>query len=234
MATPRWVEAINKALSHPDNKGKIIYQVATVDAKGTPRVRSQVHRGFMTPDGHPELPLLVTSTDSRTPKVVQAHANQRVELAWWMEGSSDQFRLNGFVHIYPSPAQGTPAQPTPIPEEAVALKTLASQNFDWEAKRKEVFEKMSPGMRASWCSPYPPGTPIRSYEEQKDWVKSVPPEEEAKSEEDRKNYQTALHNFALMLVEPVDIDWCALGIQPNKRTVFKREGEKWSEQLVAP
>ena len=23
MATPRWVEAINKALSHPDNKGKI-------------------------------------------------------------------------------------------------------------------------------------------------------------------------------------------------------------------
>lgn len=23
MAAPRWVEAINKALSHPDNKGKI-------------------------------------------------------------------------------------------------------------------------------------------------------------------------------------------------------------------
>ena len=41
---------------------------------------------------------------------------------------------------------------------------------------------------------------------------AVPPEEEAKSEEDKKNYQTALNNFALMLAEPVDIDWCALGI----------------------
>ncbi|KAI0711689.1 kinase-like domain-containing protein [Earliella scabrosa] len=132
-------------LGHSDNKGKIIYRVATVDAKGTPRVRSQVHRGFMNSDGHPELPFLVTSsdsrTDSRTPKVVQAHANLRVDVAWGMECSQDQFRLNGFVHILRSPAPGTPAQPTPIPDEAVALKTLASQNFDWEAKQKRSLRR---------------------------------------------------------------------------------------------
>ena len=60
------------------------------------------------------------------------------------------------------------------------------------------------------------------------------PKVEPETEEDRRNLEFALGNFALMLVEPVEIDWCALGIQPNKRTVFKREGERWSEQLVAP
>lgn len=190
----------------------------------------------MNPDGRPDLPLLVTSTDARTPKVAQAHANQRVELAWWMEGSQDQFRLIGLTHIFPSPSSGAPSKPTPIPPEAIAFKTLGEQRFDWDAKRREVFEKMSPGMRASWCVPHTPGTPIDSYEEQKGWVKAVPTLDEAECEEDRKNAETALGNFALMLIEPIEVDWVALGVHRNKRTVFKRDasGEKWSEQLVAP
>ncbi|KAI0352289.1 hypothetical protein OH77DRAFT_1428836 [Trametes cingulata] len=232
-AAPRWVEAINKALSHPDNKGKIIYQVATVDAQGAPHVRSQVHRAFTKPDGRPDLPLLVTSTDARTPKVEQLRANQRVEIAWWMEGSQDQFRLTGFARTFPSPsASGDISHPTPIPEGAVALKTLESQGFDWEAKRRELFNKMSPGMRASWCVPQPPGSAIGSYEEQKEWPRQVPSEPE--SEEDKKNAEIALSRFALMLIEPFQVDWVELGIQPNRRTVFTREGEKWTEQLVVP
>ena len=59
-------------------------------------------------------------------------------------------------------------------------------------------------------------------------------EDEAKTDEDRKNLQTALQNFALMLFEPVEIDWVELAISPNKRTVFKRNGEKWTEHLVVP
>ncbi|RPD82702.1 hypothetical protein L226DRAFT_476038 [Lentinus tigrinus ALCF2SS1-7] len=231
-STPRWVEAINKALSHPNNKGKIIYQLATVDATNTPRVRSQVHRGFINPEGHADLPLLVTSTDSRAAKVSQAHGNQRVELCWWMEGSQDQFRITGFTHIYPSPTPGT-SSPTPIPDDATALKLLVKQGFDWEAKRKEVFAMMPPDLRASWCAPYPPGTPI-SFEEQKGWPTSVPTEEEAKTDEDKKNFQVALHNFALMLVEPVEIDWAALGVQPNTRVLFRRQGEEWVEQNLIP
>ncbi|KAI0370111.1 hypothetical protein BV20DRAFT_967137 [Pilatotrama ljubarskyi] len=232
-AAPRWVEAVNRALSHPDNKGKIIYQVATVDAHDAPHVRSQVHRAFTNPDGRPDLPLLVTSTDARTPKVEQLRANQRVEVAWWMEGSQDQFRLSGFARVYPSPsAPGDLSRPTPIPDDAVALKKLEAQGFDWETKRRDLFKKMSPGMRASWCVPRPPGSAIGSYEEQKGWPRQVPLESE--SEEDKTNLETAQSRFALMLIEPYQVDWVELGVHPNRRTVFTREGEKWAEQLVVP
>lgn len=185
----------------------------------------------MNPDGRPDLPLLVTSTDARTPKVAQLHASQRVELAWWMEGSQDQFRISAFTRIFPSPALAGSA-PTPVPPDAAALHALDSQGFDWDAKRREAFAHMSPKMRASWCAPHAPGTPLAGPDEQKGWPRSVPLEDEAKTEEDRKNLEDALRNFALMLIEPVEVDWVAL--EANRRTVFKREGEKWTEQLVAP
>ncbi|KAI0763994.1 pyridoxamine 5'-phosphate oxidase-domain-containing protein [Trametes elegans] len=232
-STPRWLEAINKALSHPDNKGKIIYQVASIDARNKPRVRSQVHRGFFTPDDRPDLPLLVTSTDARSAKVAQLLSNQHVELAWWMEGSQEQFRLSGYAHIRPSPtAPGDESRPTPIPADAAALKALEAQGFDWETKRRALFAGMSPGMRASWCVPRAPGSALASAEEQEAWPRAVPPE--PSSEEDARNYEAALSNFALMLVEPVEVDWVELGVKPQRRTFFKREGEKWVEQPVVP
>ncbi|EIW63796.1 uncharacterized protein TRAVEDRAFT_157533 [Trametes versicolor FP-101664 SS1] len=231
-AAPRWVEAINKALSHPDNKGKVIYQVATVDARNVPHVRSQVHRAFMNPEGRPDFPVLVTSTDARSPKVAQVRANQRVELAWWMEGSQDQFRLSGFVRIFPSASAPGDTSPTPVPSGAIAFKTLEDQGFDWDAKRIELYNTMSPGMRASWCSPHPPGSPLASTDEQKSWPSKVPSEPE--SEEDQKNAATALSNFALMLFEPIEVDWAALGVLPNRRTIFTRDGDKWKEQSVVP
>ena len=209
-----------------------VYQIATVDANGHPRVRSQVHRGFMEPGGHPQLPILVTSTDARTPKVIEARANQRVELAWWMEGTQDQFRISGFVHIFPSPAQGGP---TPIPSHAAALKLLQKSGFDFEAKRRETFDSMSTVMRASWCVPYAPGTIIPDYDEQsKTWPSEVPLKQNAKNDEDRKNIEDASRNFALMLIEPDRVDWVSLASQPMKRVFFTRDGEKWMEDQAVP
>nr|VWP00919.1 Ammonium transporter [Ganoderma boninense] len=230
-SAPRWLELIKIALNHPSNKGQVIYQVATVDANGHPRVRSQVHRGFMEPDGHPELPLLVTSTDARTPKVAQVRSNQRVELAWWMEGTRDQFRISGFVHIVPSPAKDGP---TSIPVEATTLKSLEESGFDFEAKRKETFDLMNTGMRASWCVPLAPGTVISSYEEQKAWPSDVPLERDAQTDGERKNIEVSFSNFALMLVEPVQVDWVSLGVMPYSRVGFKRDGDKWIEQQLVP
>ncbi|KAI0756123.1 hypothetical protein C8Q80DRAFT_1126727 [Daedaleopsis nitida] len=179
----------------------------------------------MNPDGHPELPILVTSTDARTPKVSQAHANQRVELAWWLDGSQDQFRIAGFTHLCLSSAfPGTKS--TSIPAEAAALKMLEAQGFDWDAKGKEVLDAMSPGMRAWWSAPKGSGTPLSSAEEQKGWA--------SKSDEDKNNYETAAKNFALMLIDPDEVDWVALGAHPNKRTVFRKEGGQWVEQFLAP
>ena len=251
-SAPRWLETIKSALLHPDNKGKIsecnqscnyqsfsfcvmlyaVYQVATVDANGHPRVRSQVHRGFIEPEGHPELPILVTSTDARSPKVTEARGNQKVELAWWMEGTQDQFRLSGFVHLCPSPAQG---DPTPIPLHAAALKLLQKSGFDFEAKRKETFDKMSTVMRASWCVPHPPGTIVPDYDEQsKTWPREVPLEQDAKTDDERKDVEIASRNFALMLIEPDRVDWVSLASQPMKRVYFARDGEKWMEDQAVP
>ncbi|PIL31190.1 hypothetical protein GSI_05887 [Ganoderma sinense ZZ0214-1] len=187
----------------------------------------------MEPDGHPELPLFVTSTDARTPKVAQARSNPRVEVAWWMEGTRDQFRISGFVHIVPAPAKSKDGS-TPIPAEATTLKSLEESGFDFEAKRKETFDAMSTVMRATWCVPVAPGTRIESYEEQKAWPSEVPLERDAKTDEERMNIEVSFSNFALMLVEPVQVDWVSLGVLPYSRVSFTRDGGNWIEQQLVP
>ncbi|KAG6804654.1 hypothetical protein H0H93_007555, partial [Arthromyces matolae] len=76
-----------------------------------------------------------------------------------------------------------------------AVGTLTAENFDWEAQRKESFNKMSGHMKASWCRPTP-GTPLNDQEDPKKWpVKLEEPGEDA-DEETKKNWEKALENFA--------------------------------------
>ncbi|OBZ68465.1 hypothetical protein A0H81_11589 [Grifola frondosa] len=228
---PRWFTAITKALSLPENKGQIIYQIATVDSNNTPHVRSQVHRGIVIPDEAPYLPVMLTTTDIRTPKVVQMLSNPNVEIAWWMQGSQDQFRVSGRVHLVPHPIDA--ARHTLDSSRFIALAKMQTQGFDWEKKRLEVFDAMSPRMKAGWCVP-PPGSVIPSYEEAKKWPTEVAKLGEAQSEEERKNQEEALRNFVLIFVEPFEVDWAQLATNPNRRTKFKLDGEKWVEELVVP
>jgi len=227
---PRWINALTKALSLPENKGQNVYQIATVDRDGTPRVRTQVHRDIIYPEGCPHLPLILTTTDVRTPKISQLAATPRAELAWWLQGSQDQFRIAGPVRIVPRPghAAGSTGEPSP------ALKRLDEQGFDWEAKRRAVFDSMSAHMKASWCRP-PPGSVMEAYADAKKWPATVPRLGEAASEEDRKNQEQALGNFALVLLEAEEVDWVQLGEKPNHRTRFvRREDESWAEEIIVP
>ena len=86
------------------------FQIATLDpdpdSAQPVHVRTQIFREFVTPPSKPSLPLLITSTDIRSPKVVQISANNHVELAWWIEPTKEQFRISGVVHLIPEP--GTP------------------------------------------------------------------------------------------------------------------------------
>jgi pyridoxamine 5'-phosphate oxidase len=223
-----------------------VYQVATVDSHNVPHVRSQVHRGFLNPKGAPQLPLFITSSDVRAPKVVQMLSNTTVEVCWWMEGSQDQFRILSKALVVPPPDHPL----REVQSELAALKVLdevgeeredgrdQDGKFDWEKKRREVFEGMKPAMKASWCSPVAPGTPIPSYDEPSKWPREVPNLEDLKTEEDKKNYEFALSNFALVVFEPLNIDWVQLGEHPNRRTLFTRKGAvedvKWDEEIVAP
>lgn len=209
-----------------------VYQLATVDGNHDPRSRTVVHRDFLHPEGAPHLPILLTTTDVRSPKVSHIRGHPRVEATWWMCGSQDQFRIVGPVRVVPPPALKAAAV-SGSSNESIALNRLDEQGFDWEKKRLAVFDTMSAHMKASWCCP-PPGTVIASYEESKTWPQAVPKLGEAETDGDKRNQEQALGNFALLLIEAVEVDWLQLAEKPNRRTRFIRSGEDWKEELIVP
>lgn len=88
-------------------------------------------------------------------------------------------------------------------------------------------------MKASWCRPVP-GTKLEDgYEEAKKWPQKLPKLGEGTDEE--KHYlQIALANFALLVIDPVEVDYVELSVNPDQRTKFKKEGESWVEEIVVP
>ena len=110
--------------------------------------------------------------------------------------------------------------------------------LDWEKKRQEVFNSMSSHMKATWARP-PPGSSLNSYDDAKAYPETVSNIGEAANEEDKRNTEIALSNFALVLIEPHEIDWVQLGVAPNRRTRFTRlasegNGDEWEEQIQVP
>ncbi|KAH7922672.1 hypothetical protein BV22DRAFT_1121322 [Leucogyrophana mollusca] len=230
-AAPRWLTALSTALEKeakvPKHLGGV-FQLATIDPGPPPtaRVRSCIHRELLTSAKSPALPLLLTTTDIRTPKVAQLGANDRAEGVFWTESTQEQFRVTGRAALVPSPTE----------ERGPKVEaTVMGADYDWEAKRRAVFDSLSGHMRASWCRPTP-GTPLASYDDAKEWPETVPRLSEAESESDKRNVQTALGNFALVIIEPTEVDYVELGSVPQRRTrfVWKGEGEGWAEQIVVP
>ena len=66
-------------------------------------------------------------------------------------------------------------------------------------------------MRATWCRPAP-GTPLKGgYEEMNDWPVAVPKPSDAKTEKE----ELALSNDAIIVIEPLNVDWVEMVIKPN-------------------
>ena len=210
-------------------------QLATIDASGRPRVRSHLQREFITASALPTLPLILSTTDIRTPKVTQLAANAIVEVVFWTPITMEQFRILGRASIVPEVGYSG-AYPAP---KGVVYEALKKEGFDWEAKRVETFDRMSGQMKATWCRPVP-GTPLRGGEEEmKKWPETLPKLGEAKDEGERKNLATALGNFALLLIEPFEVDHVEFMVQPDRRTRFERNWEdegsvEFKETLVVP
>ena len=212
-----------------------MYQVATVDASGNPRVRSQIHRGFLEVPEYPAVPLLLTTTDIRTPKATQISHHSAVEVSWWIPGSSDQFRISGHARIVPANSYGLPTGAVgKDAAQCIALSALDAAGFDWEMKRRELFDNVSEHMRASWCRPTPGSALKGGYKEESNWVNTVKKPADVQTEEEEKFTQEALSNFCLMVIEPFAVDWVQMGIVPNRRTRFCRQGNHWSEQPIVP
>lgn len=170
--------------------------------------------------GNEHLPIVLTTTDIRTPKVQQILANDTVQICWWIAPSGEQFRLTGKATLVPEPGR-TPKS--------------GGSGFDWEAKRVQIFDSLSDHMRAGWCRPTP-GTPMPGgYEDAKKWPLAVPTTTGATTEEEKKLVKQALGNFALVLIEPTYVDWIQISVVPNRRTLFRRGGDgSWTETIVVP
>ena len=207
----------------------VVSQLATID-KTVPQVRSCIIRELISPEGNEHLPIVLTTTDIRTPKVQQILANDTVQVNWWIDPPMDQFRLTGKVTIVPEPSSKVFH-----PGGNIAFERLSAEGFDWEAKRIQIFNSLGDHMRASWCRPTP-GSPLEGgYEEANKWPKTVPATTEVKNEEEEKLVKEALGNFALVLIEPTYVDWVQLDVMPNQRTFFTRgDDESWAETIVVP
>ncbi|KAH8094772.1 pyridoxamine 5'-phosphate oxidase-domain-containing protein [Phellopilus nigrolimitatus] len=251
-SAPRWQRVIEKALE--EDKKANVYQLATLDTStdssgasvALPRVRSLIHRAFLAPRSSTH-PLLLTTTDARTPKARQLAQNARVELAWWLPASQEQMRVAGTAHVLPAPdfalraadaASAAIEDATRALEKAFAREALGGRGFDWEALRAQQFDSMSGHMKASWVRPVP-GTSLQGvsgYDAAKTWPESLPKLRDSNADgATRKLVQEALGNFALVLIDPTEVDYVELGVVPNRRTrFFKNKEGKWDEEAVVP
>jgi len=224
---PRWHTAITNAIS--EHKNQTILQLSTISltsaSQSASHVRSIAFRNFLAHPNNPAIPLIVATTDVRTPKVHQLKANPNVELAWWIEGTQEQFRISGKAYVFSAPEKSVSTLPQPFTESKI----------NWEEERQEGFKKLSGFMKASWCRPTP-GTPLNEHggkEAAKKWPQKLPEQGEG-TEEEEKQLKEALSNFALLVVDPSEVDFVELAKAPHKRTRFWLEEGSWSEEDLVP
>lgn len=214
----------------------LVIQIATIDpATHGPRVRSHIFRTFIQSKITPALLLLVSSADVRTPKVTQISANPDIELTWWIDGTQEQFRIIGKANIYSS--EKNPRLRKLFEDDTDGrqgiFEALKKEGFDWEAKRREVFGQMSAHMKASWCRPVPGSRLEGGEEEARRWPERV--EFKEGDEVIKKNWEMALSNFALVVIDPSVVDFVELGVVPNRRTEFRRTVDgQWEETALVP
>ncbi|KAJ7146348.1 pyridoxamine 5'-phosphate oxidase-domain-containing protein [Mycena epipterygia] len=228
MAIPRWKTALEKALA-THSKDTVI-QLASIDpATPIPHVRCVIFRSFVSPTDNPSHPLLLSTTDIRTPKTAQMIANPHVQVVWWIAGAQEQYRIAGRAHIIPAPGHT-------LHRHFVHTVSALGQGakYDWEAKRVEVFKSMSPYMKASWCRPVPGSRLEGGEDEANKWPTEI---EEPKpgDAEAKRLWEMSLANFALVIVEPQDVDYVELAPLPNRRTRFWRTSRgAWDEEALVP
>ncbi|KAF7302882.1 Pyridox-oxase-2 domain-containing protein [Mycena kentingensis (nom. inval.)] len=250
-AAPRWKLALEKALAAfpkatgapDDGRGRrrddvllTVVQFASVDATELlPHVRSLIFRGFVCPSGDAGQPVVLATTDARSPKTTQLIANPHVQIAWWIEGAQEQYRIAGTARVVPAPSNALYWNFVHGLAEAEG-----EARYDWEAKRVETWRAMSPYMKASWCRPAPGLrlADVGGKEEAKRWPEEVHDPKEAKPEEREEKerlWVMSLENFALVLIEPTEVDRVELAPVPNVRTRYWKDGEGvWRDEELVP
>ncbi|KAF7307517.1 Pyridox-oxase-2 domain-containing protein [Mycena indigotica] len=263
MTAPRWKLALDKALAaSPKATGTAgkeredsclnlltVIQLASIDVNTpVPHVRSLVFRSFVSPTNDESHPLLLATTggidlltaketnwnviDVRSPKTAQLISNPHVQVVWYIEGTQEQYRIAGTARVIPAPGEGLYKH---FVHTLVELQNTAKpSSFDWEAKRLAVFRSMSPFMKASWCRPVPGSRLEGGQEEARKWPTEIH-EPAADDAEAKKLWDMSLGNFALVVIEPSEVDHIELAPVPNLRTRYWRSNNGvWKDEELVP
>ncbi|KAF8167326.1 pyridoxamine 5'-phosphate oxidase-domain-containing protein [Crassisporium funariophilum] len=233
---PRWKTALADAFDQ--YKFKAVLQLATIDANGIPRVRSLTFREFLVDPANPSLPLLLCSSDVRTPKINQIVAHPKAELVWWVEPTKHQFRIIADVHISPDPAHDLSSRfQDGLKDAGAGTALVLFGGYDWEAKRRALFKTSMGAIKASMCRPV---TGSRVKEDEKEWPQTLEDPDadgvdmpQEKREEARRNLEEALSNFALIVVDPIEVDLAEFS-RESHRTHFSKKsgGQGWDEVML--
>ncbi|SJX63148.1 related to tRNA dihydrouridine synthase [Sporisorium reilianum f. sp. reilianum] len=251
-----------------------VEQPTSVHDAAKPHVRYVVHRGFVNEkrDGEAEggiaaqnpafgsSPCLMTTTDVRTPKVAQLTGQSSLraqgedgsrggecEIAWWIESTQMQFRISGTVHVLPT--RGHPLRSL-FPFDRLSpprAPDSMEEEFDWDAERTRIFNKLNAGLLASFCKPTPgtahPNADRLGAAQPKDdisspWPLELPQPGKEETDEQKRQLQECEKNFALVVVEPYKVD--LVNLADDIRTVYELvPGEnaatgRWTSRRVVP
>lgn len=248
---------------------------SSVHDAAKPHVRYVVHRGFVnekrdgdSPGGigaqNPKFgssPCLMTTSDVRTPKVQQLTSQSSLraqgsdgsrggetEIAWWIESTQLQFRISGTVHVLPTKGH---ALRSLFPFERLspprAPDASSTEPFDWDGERTRIFNKLSPGLLASFCrpipgSPHPNANQLSSAKPKDDtnspWPLELPQPGKEENDEQKRQLEESEKNFALVVIEPYKVD--LVNLADDTRTIYELEqGHNaatghWTARRVVP
>ncbi|CAE6526466.1 unnamed protein product [Rhizoctonia solani] len=239
--TPRWLGHLTTILS--EHKKVSYYALATVNTDGDspiPRVRHMVHRSILS--SHPARPVLITTTDVRSPKAHQLRSHPSTkgptaEVAWWIDPAFCQFRIGARAYILPAPSHALHSE-FPLSELSQNSGGDSGPDApetakDWEALRIRTYNNLSPPLRASFARPIP-GSPLKDPADAEKWPQELPETGKEETEEEKKYVKEALENFSLVVVEPLQVDFVEFAVVPNRRTQWSFDGQKWDEMGVVP
>lgn len=148
----------------------------------------------------------------------------------WLFPSLVQVRLEGRALLYPSPI-AFPSPPSSSAEEDAAALAASfppgAPEADpawWERKRRELWDALSPELRASFCRPKP-GAELK--DDPNNWVDALPASDEGADEKMKDALKRAWENFAVLALQPERAEVLDLGASPHTRT-------EWTSATDAP
>ncbi|GAB5592658.1 hypothetical protein Unana1_07558 [Umbelopsis nana] len=242
-----------------ESKEATYVSLSTVRLDGSPANRTVAFRGFTAQDHADETgwesDLLSFCCDKRTEKMKEIRNDPRVEVAWWMSTTGEQFRIRGRMHIIERGTEdllkdhiyrkeGTRPSDNASPATSTFLtridhlsRMIGVEKFSWEAERLRHWHKISDDLRATFTWPHPG----LEHEANGRFLESLPIEKTGQDgwfshgdKEKQALLEEGYNNFVLLALEVESVDYVQLYAMPCKRCVYNKHNDEWVMQSLNP